>query len=83
MGAAAQIARALQVGRDRPALETNADRPGADENRRRQRSEETCAARHAAILTGRCRAGPHIRREAAARPVLALTFFGSSFRASS
>ena len=50
VAAAVQIARAPQIGREDPPLQPEADRHGADENRR-QRSEEACAARHAAILT--------------------------------
>lgn len=79
--AAVQIARPPQIGREDPALEPNTDCHGADEDRR-QRSEEAGAARHVAILTGRRRAGLYIRRDAAASPVVALTFLGSSFSAS-
>ena len=82
MRAPVQIARARQISGDGPSLAPDTHRPGADEQGR-QRSQDACAARHAAILTAAAVARPHIRLDAAARPALALTFFGSSFSASS
>jgi hypothetical protein len=70
-----QVARPRQIGRDGTPLELNAEGQAAAEQRETERNDGA----HARIL--RERAGPHMRFWAAARPVLALTFLGSSFSA--